>query len=86
MRKFSLGSSLLIAALVLSGCAAETETTDAAPDPTPTIDQALIPTAPPAEVVNVDPAAFLTSYGDVIFKVGDGPTWSTMSEFDGFET
>jgi hypothetical protein len=84
MRKFPLGSSLLIAALVLTGCAAETETTDAATEPTPSIDQTLIPTAPPADVVNVDPGAYLTSYGDVIFKVGDGPTWCTMSEFDDF--
>jgi hypothetical protein len=87
MGKFFLGSSLLVVGLLLSGCTADAESTDSpTPEPTPSIDQALIPTAPPAEVVNVDPAAFLTSYGDVIFKVGDGPTWCTMSEFDGFVT
>jgi hypothetical protein len=86
MGKFFLGSSVLAVSLLLSGCAADVETTGSAPDATPTINKELVPTAPPAEVVDVDPAAFLTSYGDVIFKVGDGPTWCTMSEFDGFVT
>ena len=84
MGKFFLGTSLLAVSLVLSGCTAEGEGSEPAPEPTPTIDQELVPTAPPAEVVDVDPGAFLTSYGDVIFKVGDGPTWCTMSEFDDF--
>lgn len=84
MSKLSLGSGLLITALVLTGCAAGGELGEPAPETTPTIDQALIPTAPAADVVTVDPASFLTSYGDVIFKVGDGPTWCTISEFDDF--
>jgi hypothetical protein len=86
MSKFSLGSSLLVAALLLTGCTAEGDVAEPSPEPTPTIDQKLVPTEPPADVVDVDPAAFLTSYGDVIFKVGDGPTWCTMSEFDDFVT
>jgi hypothetical protein len=84
MRKFYLGSSVLILSLILTGCAGQAPVDEPTLEPTPTIDQKLIPTAPPANVVNVDPAAFLTSYGDVIFKVGDGPTWCTMSEFDDF--
>ena len=86
MSKFSLGSSLLIATLLLAGCAAETDDSTPIAEPTPVIAPELIPTAPPEEVVDVIPEGFLTSYGDVIFKVGDGPTWCTMSEFDNFVT
>lgn len=84
MSKFFLGSSVLAVSLLLSGCGATGEMEEPGPEASPTIDQRLIPTAPPADVVTVDPAAFLTSYGDVIFKVGDGPTWCTISEFDDF--
>ena len=84
MRKLPLVSSLVISALLLTGCAASEELSEPGPEASPTIDEALIPTAPPADVVNVDPTGYLTSYGDVIFKVGDGPTWCTMSEFDDF--
>lgn len=84
MGKLFLGSSLLVLSFVLSGCTADSEAIGPIPEASPSVDQKLIPTAPPAEVVDVDPAAFLTSYGDVIFKVGDGPTWCTMSEFDDF--
>jgi hypothetical protein len=84
MSKFSLGSSLLTATLLLAGCAAETEDSTPVVTPSPVIAPELIPTAPPEEVVDVIPEGFLTSYGDIIFKVGDGPTWCTMSEFDDF--
>lgn len=80
---FAIGAVTL--ALLLAGC---TPVDDGAiaptPEPTPTIDETLIPSDPPKDVVDVDPNKFLTSYGDVIFKVGDGPTWCTMSEFDDF--
>jgi hypothetical protein len=68
--------------LVLTGCSVNSTTED--PDPTPTIDSSLIPQVPAEGLVDVSPDQFLTSYGDVIFKVGDGPTWCTMSEFDDF--
>jgi PBP1b-binding outer membrane lipoprotein LpoB len=68
MSKFSLGSSLLIATLLLAGCAAETEETTPVATPTPVIAPELIPTAPPEEVVDVIPEGFLTSYGDVILE------------------
>ena len=84
MGKIFLGSGVLVLSLVLSGCSADGPVQDLGLEPTPTLDQGLISTAPPADVVNVDPAQFLTTYGDVIFKVGDGPTWCTMSEFDDF--
>jgi hypothetical protein len=82
MRKLFLVSSMLVMSLALSGCTTEGEDIEPTPEPTPTIDESLVPTSPPAEVVNVNPADFLTDYGDVIFKVGDGPTWCTMSDFD----
>lgn len=84
MGKLLLSSGLLIAGLMLSGCTPSDTPAAPTPEASPSIDQKLVPTAPPAEVVDVDPAPFLTSYGDVIFKVGDGPTWCTMSEFDDF--
>ncbi|MSZ19655.1 MAG: hypothetical protein F2609_02420 [Actinobacteria bacterium] len=86
MGKFILGSSLLLASLVLSGCTVEGEEAIPTPEASPTIDQNLVPTEPPVDVMDVDPAPYLSSYGDVIFKVGDGPTWCTMSEFDDFVT
>lgn len=77
---------MLAISLALSGCVAEADPDNPVPTPSPTIDQALIPVAPPEDVVEVEPAKFLTSYGDIIFKVGDGPTWCTMSEVDDFVT
>lgn len=72
-------------ALVLSGCTPSPDpTAEPTIEPTPTIEPSLIPTTPPADVVDVDPDLFLTSYGDLVFKVGDGPTWCTISEFDDF--
>jgi len=84
MRKLFLGSAMLVVTLALSGCIAQSTDPEPTPEPTPTIDDSLVPTLPPVEVVDVDPAAYLTDYGDVIFKVGDGPTWCTISDFDDF--
>jgi hypothetical protein len=76
-------SLLLVLALSLTGCVAESTPgeTDGS-EPLPTIDQSLVPQKAPADVVEVDPDLFLVEYGDIIFKVGDGPTWCTLSEFD----
>ena len=82
MGKFLISALLLT--LSLTGCTESSETDTSSPEPSPSIAESLIPTTPPEDVVDVDPAKFLTSYGDVIFKVGDGPTWCTMSEFDDF--
>jgi len=84
MGKLFFVSCFAVLSLTLSGCVAEDPSGQPTPEPTPTIDQALVPTAPPADVVDVDPNKFLSSYGDLIFKVGDGPTWCTVSEFDNF--
>jgi hypothetical protein len=82
-----LSSALLVLALSLTGCTAETTPgdVDGGSEPLPTIDQSLIPQEAPADVVEVDSDLFLVEYGeyrDVIFKVGDGPTWCAISEFD----
>jgi hypothetical protein len=84
-RKFIFGSALVLA-LTLAGCVAgdPEQSISPTPEPTPSINQELIPTAAPAEVVDVSAATFGTAYGDYIFKVGDGPTWCTISEFDDF--
>ena len=79
----AISIALLVVALSLTGCSADTSPTN--PDGSqslPTIDPALIPQEAPADVVQVDPDLFLVDYGDVIFKVGTGPTWCTLSEYD----
>jgi hypothetical protein len=83
----AISSALLVLALSLTGCTAETTPgeADGGSEPLPTIDQALIPQEAPADVVEVDSDLFLVEYGeyrDVIFKVGNGPTWCAISEFD----
>ncbi len=79
----AISIALLVVSLSLAGCSVETTPTD--PDGSqslPTIDPALIPQEAPADVVQVDPDLFLLDYGDITFKVGTGPTWCTLSEFD----
>jgi hypothetical protein len=83
MGRTGLTSALLVLSLSLTGCAAEDA--PVSPDgstPLPTIDQALIPQEAPADVVEVDPDLFLDDFGYIVFKVGDGPTWCTLSEYD----
>ncbi len=75
---------MLLTLVLLAGCSVDGAEEIPSPGPSPSIDQKLIPTQAPDDVVDVEPAGFLTSYGDVIFKVGTGPTWCTMSEFDDF--
>jgi len=80
---------VLVAGLLLgaSGCSATPEpsaSTSSSSDSAPKIDPSLIPTAPPATVVDVDAEMFKTSYGDYIFRVGDGPTWCTISPDFGY--
>jgi hypothetical protein len=78
-----LAASLLMGA---AGCAAspETSVSPTSIDGIQKIDPTLIPTAPPATVVDVDASGFKTSYGDYIFRVGDGPTWCTISPDFGY--
>jgi hypothetical protein len=83
MGKNTISSAVLVLAISLTGCTAET--TPGEPDgsaPLPTIDQALIPQEAPADVVDVDPDLFLLEYGDIVFSVGTGPTWCALSEVE----
>ena len=83
MGKNAITTALLVLTVSLTGCVAEmTPTNPDGSTPLPTIDQSLIPQEAPADVVEVDPDLFLVEYGDIIFKVGTGPTWCTLSEFD----
>ena len=67
-------------ALTLAGCAATANPTPTPTDePLPTIEPALIPTAPPADVIDVDPETFAAEFGDYTFRVGDGPTWCSIN-------
>ncbi len=50
----------------------------------PSIDPSLIPTAPPANTQDVDATQFQTTYGDYIFKVGQGPVWCSVNADNGF--
>ncbi|MFM7014207.1 MAG: hypothetical protein ACKOXT_04385 [Actinomycetota bacterium] len=85
MGKKFWASSIIVLALALTGCSATEEISQSpTPDPTPTIDQQLVPSEEPKNVETVDSNLFLTSYGDIVFKVGEGPTWCTISEFDDF--
>ena len=83
-----MGSKALITAIVLislslTGCSAEQEPTASptlTPEPTPTVEASAAPTEAPVDLVIVEPSKFMTSYGDLIFRAGDGPTWCTLSE------
>lgn len=73
---------LAVLALLLTGCASQVEPsaspTSPSQQPTATIDPSLIPSASPTAVVPADPALFLTSTGDFVFKVADGGAWCTI--------
>ena len=72
-------------AVLVAGCspvAASTPTPSVSKTqslPVPTLNPSLIPTASPQAIQDVDSAAYLTSWGDYVFKVGDGPVWCTIS-------
>jgi hypothetical protein len=83
MGKTAITSALLVIVISLTGCAVEvTPTNPNGSESLPKIDPALIPQEVPADVVDVDPDLFLVEYGDIIFKVGTGPTWCALSEYD----
>jgi hypothetical protein len=65
--------------LTLAGCSTPTPAPSVTADPTPSVAASLIPTAPPSDVVDIDPANFAGDFGDYTFKVGDGPTWCTIN-------
>ena len=79
----SLAALVLALSLGLTGCSAQ-QTPSASPTPTPdstpTSEASPVPTEAPTDLVIVDPGKFMTSFGDLIFRAGDGPTWCTLSE------
>lgn len=66
-------------ALALAGCSSPAPISTPTADPTPSVEPSLIPTAPPIDIVDVDPAAFASDFGDYTFKVGTGPAWCTIN-------
>ncbi|MFM2025019.1 MAG: hypothetical protein RLZZ56_1032 [Actinomycetota bacterium] len=75
-----LTASLIGFALLLSGCAVTTPTTDNGDYQT--FDPADIPTTAPTDALAVDPAVFANEYQEYSFKVGGGPTWCTINGND----
>ncbi|CAB4637919.1 unannotated protein [freshwater metagenome] len=84
MSRLLFASLSLGLALTLGGCAATPMdgNISASTQPTPTPDQALAPSAPPAELIEVDPAAYSDGFDWFSFKVGDGPTWCTITPME----
>jgi hypothetical protein len=81
----SLAVLVLALSLGLTGCSAEqtpsaSPTPNQTPDATSTAEASPVPTEAPANLVIVDPGKFITSSGDLVFRVGDGPTWCTLTE------
>lgn len=80
LRQLALASAFVFAVGV-TGCSAGDSPdpgTSTAASTSPSIDQSAVPTAPPADVVDVDPATYLNADGIYVFKVGDGPAWCTL--------
>ena len=75
-------TALLAASLIITlGACASTPAADGSSSASAytTPDQSLIPKEAPATVVDVDAASFADQFGEYIFKVGEGPTWCTIS-------
>lgn len=68
-------------AITLGACTSTTGGSPAAPGakPTPTPDQALVPKAPTDTTTAVDAAIYDDGFGWFAFKVGNGPTWCTIT-------
>lgn len=76
-------------AITLGGCSSsaggdETAKPTSTSSAIPTPDPALLPAEPTPALVSVDPSAYDDGFGDLVFKVGDGPAWCTISEASGF--
>lgn len=77
---FSLLMSLGLV-ITLGACAANPvdDTAKISVQATPTPDQSLVPVAPVTELLVVEPAVYSDGFGWFSFKVGDGPTWCTIT-------
>ncbi len=76
-------------AITLGGCSPsaggdETATPGSSSEAIPTPDPALLPDEPTDALTEVDSAQFDDGFGDLVFKVGEGPAWCTISEASGF--
>ena len=70
----------LTLAIGLGGCAASTDgATPSGSQVIPTPDPALIPPAPTDATKAVEAASFDDGFGSFVFKVGDGPSWCTIT-------
>jgi len=71
----------LTLAFGLGGCAASTDgaTSSNGSQAIPTPDPALIPPAPTDSTKTVAASTFDDGFGSFVFKVGDGPSWCTIS-------
>lgn len=79
----ALGAALLLAS-ALAGCAVATDEPSATSTPSAvkTIDPALIPTATPEALSEVDAQEFAQADGSYLFKVGTGPVWCSITPTD----
>ena len=68
-------------ALTLGACAtpADGGNPSSTSKPTPTPDQALVPQVPTTPLTEVDPALYNDGFDWYTFRVGDGPTWCTIT-------
>lgn len=87
MSRVLVAAVLLGVSLSLSSCSAVPTGEPTAAEtsrPTPTPNQELVPTAAPANVVAMDPEEFNNGFDEYVFKVGEGPTWCTISPVSQF--
>ena len=81
MSRLAAVALMVSLAIGLGGCAAST---DGANSPSgsqtiPTPDPALIPPAPAETITAVDAANYDDGFGSYVFKVGNGPSWCTIT-------
>lgn len=81
MSRLLAASLSLGLALTLGACASNPVegNTNSSTRPTPTPDQALVPGPATEALVDVDPAGYDDGFGWISFKVGEGPTWCTIT-------
>lgn len=74
-------------AITLGACASsdgESLNPDNSIQAIPTPDPALIPAKAPTGLPEVDPADYSDGFGDFVFRVGEGPTWCSISPESAF--
>jgi hypothetical protein len=79
MSRIAAVALALTLAIGLGGCAASTDGATSSNSSIPTPDPALIPPAPAESVAAVPAATFSDGFGSYVFKVGNGPSWCTIT-------